>query len=80
MLVRARLADNRAAVGVPDKDHRFGLLVEDLSSGSVVASQRQRRVLNDGDVIAVCPEDVVDALPTGAVDESAVDKDHGLSC
>jgi hypothetical protein len=65
---------------VPDKDHRFGLLVEDLSGGSIVASQRQCRVLNDGDAIAVVLEDVVDALPAGAVDESAVDKDHGLSC
>jgi hypothetical protein len=36
LLVRTSLADDRAAVRVPDEDHRLGLLVEDLPGGGGV--------------------------------------------
>jgi hypothetical protein len=43
-------------------------------SGHIV-SQRRRWVLNDADVVAVLLENVVDALPTGAVNKAAVYED-----
>ena len=33
-------------------------------------------MLDDADVVAVLPQEVVDALPAGAVDETAMNKDY----
>ena len=73
----AGLGDDRAAVGVADEDHRFALRVDDALGRGDVVGERERRVLDDADVVAVLLQVVVDALPAGAVDETAVDEDHG---
>ena len=54
-----------------------GLRGDDALGERHVVGERGRRVLDDGDVVAVLLQDVVDALPAGAVDEAAVDKDDG---
>ena len=59
-----------------DEDRRAVLLVEHVVGGLDVALERERLVLHDADVEAVRLQQVVDALPAGAVDEAAVDEDH----
>jgi hypothetical protein len=39
-----------------------------------VAFERQRRVLNDADAVAVLLQQAVDVLPAGAIDEAPVDE------
>jgi hypothetical protein len=72
LVVIACLGDDRATVGVADEDRRAVLLVEDASGEGDVALEGRRWVLDDADVEAVCAEQVVDALPSGSVHESAV--------
>jgi hypothetical protein len=75
--VRARLRDDGAAVRVADEKGLAGLSGDHpLGEGDVVG-KRGRRVLDDGDVVAVLLQDVIDAFPAGAVDEAAVDEDDG---
>ena len=49
-----------------------------LGHGDVVG-ERQRRILDDADVVAVLLQVLVDALPAGAVHEAAVDEDDSGS-
>ena len=76
MLVRAGFGDHDASVGVADEDRRAVLLVEDVVGGLDVAVERERLVLHDADVEAVRLQQVVDALPAGAIDEATVDENH----
>jgi hypothetical protein len=41
-----------------------------------VVSQSQRWVLNDADVIAILPQEFVNALPAGAVNKAAVNENN----
>ena len=50
--------------------------VKDLTGRHVVAAQRDRGVLHNAHTEAVPGKDVVDASPSGAVDEPAVDEDY----
>ena len=49
-----------------------------LGHGNVVG-ERDRRILDDSDVVAVLLQVLVDALPAGAVHETAVDKNDSGS-
>jgi len=48
-----------------------------LRHGDVVG-QGRRRVLDDGHVITVLLEEVIDRLPSGPIDEAAVNQNDGL--
>src|SRR5205823_2977949 len=78
--VGAGLGDDGSAVGVADEDHGFVLGVDDLRRRGDVALERHRRVLDHADVVAVLPQEVVDLLPAGTVDEPAVDQDDARGC
>src|SRR3954452_4463803 len=70
----ACFGDDCATVGMPDEHGLVGLLVERAVRHRYVVGERGRRVLHDGDRVAVSPQDAVDARPTGAVDEAAMDE------
>jgi hypothetical protein len=59
---------------MPYKNDRTVLSVDDAFGDGDVVGQRRCRVLNDADFVAVVLEYVVDAFPTGAVDETSVNK------
>ena len=62
-----------------DEDDRLACRVDGpLGHGNVVG-ERQRRILDDTDFVAVLLQVLVDALPTGAVHETAVDEDDSGS-
>ena len=52
--------------------------IDPLGHGNVVG-ERERRILDDADVVAVLRQVLVDALPAGAVHETAVDEDDSGS-
>ena len=58
--------------------HRLALRVDDTLGRIDVAFERKRRVLDDGDVVAVLPQEAVDTLPAGAVDETPVNENNVL--
>jgi hypothetical protein len=63
---------------VCDQDAWACLQVEDpLSRGDIVL-QRGQRLLNDADLIAVAPEDLVDRLPTGAINPGTMNENDIL--
>ena len=76
--IGASLGDHRPAVGVADENDRLALRVDDALGRGHVAFERQRRILDDADVVAVLLQDVVDALPAGAVHETAVNENDVL--
>ena len=57
---------NKEDVVVLRREHQFGR--------SYIVRQRQSRVLDDADVAAILPHDLVNALPAGAIHESAVNQ------
>ena len=72
----AGLGDHRPAVGVANEDRWAVLQVEHVGGGGLnVALERQRLVLHDAHVEAVCREQVVYALPAGSVHEPTMDED-----
>ena len=73
----ASLGDHRSAVGVADEDDRIALLADDHLGGGDVVLERDGRVLHDPDLVAVLPQEVVDAPPAGSVRPSAVHEDDG---
>jgi hypothetical protein len=74
MRVRSGLRDDGATVAVCDQDARAWLQVEEpLCRGDIVL-QRGQWLLNDTDLIAVPHEDLVDGLPTGAINPGTVNE------
>ena len=71
----AGLGDDGAAVRMPDQHRLVGLPVERAPGDGRVVGERERRVLHDGHGVAGLPQDLVDGLPAGAVDETAMDED-----
>ena len=69
--VSASPADYCPAVGVADKNDRFALRVDDALGRGHVAFERQRRILDDADLVTVLPQDVVDAPPAGPIYKTA---------
>jgi hypothetical protein len=57
-----------------NEDDRLVLRVDDALGRGGVALERQRRVLDDADAVAVLLQQAVDLLPAGAVDETPVDE------
>jgi len=55
---------------MPHQQRPARLRRDDAPGERHVVCERRRRVLDDGDVVAVLLEDVVDAFPAGAVDET----------
>jgi hypothetical protein len=62
-----------------EKD-RIALCVDHLLGRGDVARERNRRILDDADVVAVLPQEAIDALPAGAVRETAVNENDGPLC
>ena len=60
-----------------NEDDRLVLRVDDALGRGGVALERQRRVLDDADAVAVLLQEAVNLLPTGAVDETSMDEDNG---
>jgi hypothetical protein len=59
---------------VTDEDDRLPLRVDDALGRGRVALERERRILDDADRVAVLPQLVVDALPARAVDKASVNQ------
>jgi hypothetical protein len=57
-----------------DEDDRLALRIDDALGRDNVAFEREGRILDDPDAVAVLPQEAVDALPAGAVDETPVDE------
>src|SRR6185295_7853794 len=76
--VVSSLGDHGSAVGMSHKDHRFALRVDDALGRIRVALERERRILDDADLVTVLLQLVVDALPAGAVDKTSVNEDNVL--
>lgn len=72
----AGFSDDCAAVGVPDEDNRAILGGDRSLRHEHIVFEGQRGVLRDVTLKPSRLERVVDALPTGTVDETAVDQDH----
>lgn len=70
----AGFGDDGPAVGVPDQHDVAGLLVENSSGDGDIIGQRKGRVLDDRYLVAGPAQELVHTLPTGAVDEPAMDK------
>jgi len=62
---------------VAHEDRRAIELVEDLLGGGHVALEGDGRVLHDCDPVTLGAKPVIDAAPSGAVDESAMDEYDG---
>src|SRR5690606_37648609 len=78
----ARFGDHRAAPAVADEDGRAVLVLENPRRRGDVVGERGEGVLHDAYAIAARGEFVIDAAPTGTVDEGAVHEDdiaHGLA-
>ena len=71
----AGLGDDRASIGMADEDDRVLRGCNRALGDDHVIGERDGRVLDDDDFVSVLGQDVVDALPAGSVDESAVDQD-----
>src|SRR5438128_6121048 len=71
------LSDHRPAIGVAHENDGFALRVDDEIGRGDVTCERKRRILDDGDVVAVFLQVLVDTLPAGAVYETAVNKNDG---
>jgi hypothetical protein len=52
---------------VANENHRFALRVDDPLGGRGIPFERERRILDDADVVAVLSQDAIDALPARAV-------------
>src|SRR6266849_8048216 len=61
-----------------DEDYRAGLSVNNAFGYGDIIGERYRRILNDRNCVAVLPQNVIDALPTRAVDKTAVHQNHCL--
>src|SRR2546425_5420268 len=72
----AGFGDHRSSVGVADEKHRAVLRVNNAFGCGDIAGQRDRRILDDGDTVAVLLQYLIDALPTGTVHEATVDKNE----
>src|SRR5450631_2412748 len=76
MWVDAGFGDYRTAVAVADQDTRTGLKVEDpLRRGDVVLKRRFWHLYH-GHIIPILGEDLVDGLPSRAVDPGTMDEDN----
>jgi hypothetical protein len=62
---------------VANENHGLGLGVDDMPGRVDVGCTRERGVLDDTHGVAIRRQLLVDALPAGAVYETAVDEDDG---
>lgn len=74
------LGEDDVTVGVANQNHAAARRSDGAFRDSDVILQRDRRVLDDGDIVTVTIEDVVNALPSRTIDEAAVDKNDGFQC
>jgi hypothetical protein len=61
-----------------DEDDRLCLSIDRSLGGRDICLQRDCRVLDDGDVVTVLLQGLVDAVPARPIDESAMDEDDRL--
>src|SRR5215204_2462050 len=71
-----RLGDHRSAIGMANENDRFALRAGDHLGRGDIAFKGKRRILDDSDTVVVLQK-VVNALPAGAVHETAVDENQG---
>jgi len=74
--VGAGFGDDGATVAVADEDGGAVLQVDDAFGGGYIFFEGRFGFLDDGDVIAVFDEDVVDAAPAGAIGPGAVNENY----
>jgi hypothetical protein len=65
---------------VANDNDGLALGVDDALGRSDVAFERKRRILDDADAVAVFLQVFVDALPAGAIHETAVNENDGPRC
>jgi hypothetical protein len=65
---------------VPDENDRAALHSDGALSNGDVVGERRGRILNDGHIISVLLQRLVDALPSGSVHEAAVNENDILYC
>src|SRR6266436_494121 len=78
MRVGSGLRNDGATIAVCDQDARAWLQVDDPLGRGHIVLQRGQWLLNEADVIAVPYEDLVDRLPTGAINPGTVNEDDVL--
>ena len=74
----ARLRNHNIAVGVADQNRGPVLRGQRAPGDRDIVSQRHGGILDDGHVVAILLENVVDALPTRPVNEPSVNEKHVL--
>ncbi len=74
---RARVGDDRAAVGVADQDDRAVDLLDEARHVLAVVGEAPQRVAHGERLDALRPQALDDLRPAGAVRERAVDQDDG---
>src|SRR6266446_5367476 len=75
----AGFGDHRSSIGVAYENHRAVLRMNNAFGCGDIVGQRYRRILDDGDIVAVLLQYLIDALPTGTVHEATVDKNESYS-
>ena len=70
----AGFGDHRSAIRVANENRRPVLRSKNALGSRHIVLQRYRRVLDDADVVTVLLQDLVDALPAGAVHKATVDQ------
>src|ERR1700687_2991393 len=74
-------SDYRSPVGMANENCRSVLRCKSSLGNCYVVLQRFRRILDNADAVALCLQDLVDALPASAVNKAPMDENdvlHGL--
>src|SRR5438067_821210 len=61
---------------MPDENYGVSLGCDNALGCGDILRERNGRILNDGDRVAVPPQDLIDALPARAVNKTTVDQDN----
>src|SRR6266850_459776 len=63
---------------MPDENYRVSLSGNDTLGCRNIVGERDRRILNDRDRVAVLPQDIINSFPTRAVHKTTVHQDNCL--
>lgn len=74
--IRPRFRNHSAAIAMTDKNARPILLSENALHRGDIFPERRLRLLDDGDVITILDQDVVNAFPAGTICPGAVNQNN----